>query len=399
MKKFLISIVLLLTFKTMSSLADDKMNIYYSGFSFSNMYESNSSLSGFSSKLIKEIDSNTGIDIISSSLLKTVRNSNFLNISLNTENLLDFSNYPSNAIVMSVSLQHEEFTQEFNYSTNIYNGFYDAYFQILFYDFTDQNLIASIPFDFEIQMLSEKQLDKKEVLQRIKKFYLNDNPFADLENIINDFNIKIKYESRIGVTKVEIMERAFEEMPTNAKIQINSYKNLIAQTFSKRLSKHHNIAFVPFVEGQAIGKTMKLRFVETDKIYSIKLPNPDYHVYINLKGFKKVLAKTSDIENLFLYGSFFEIKIFQPDIDEIYFNETLRGVTKIKVPKDQVDVNDWRKYYYNMEILFNNFSTNITKSDKKWLKEVSKNKIKKSLKSLNSVIEKVKWYQLLDLNI
>ena len=390
MKKFLISILLFLTFKTMSSLADDKMNIYYSGFSFSNMYESNSSLSGFSSKLIKEIDSNTGIDIISSSLLKTVRNSNFLNISLNTENLLDFSNYPSNAIVMSVSLQHEEFTQEFNFSTNIYNGFYDAYFQILFYDFTDQNLIASIPFDFEIQMLSEKQLDNKEVLQRIKKFYLNDNPFADLENIINDFNIKIKYESRIGVTKVEIMERAFEEMPTNAKIQINSYKNLIAQTFSKRLSKHHNIAFVPFVEGQAIGKTMKLRFVETDKIYSIKLPNPDYHVYINLKGFKKVLAKTSDIENLFLYGSFFEIKIFQPDIDEIYFNETLRGVTKIKVPKDQVDVNDWRKYYYNMEILFNNFSTNITKSDKKWLKEVSKNKIKKSLKSLNSVIEKVK---------
>ena len=390
MKKFLISILLLLTFKTMSSLADDKMNIYYSGFSFSNMYESNSSLSGFSSKLIKEIDTNTGIDIISSSLLKTVRNSNFLNISLNTENLLDFSNYPSNAIVMSVSLQHEEFTQEFNFSTNIYNGFYDAYFQILFYDFTDQNLIASIPFDFEIQMLSEKQLDNKEVLQRIKKFYLNDNPFEDLENIINDFNIKIKYESRIGVTKVDIMERAFEEMPANAKIQINSYKNLIAQTFSKRLSKHHNIAFVPFVEGQAIGKTMKLRFVETDKIYSIKLPNPDYHVYINLKGFKKVLAKTSDIENLFLYGSFFEIKIFQPDIDEIYFNETLRGVTKIKVPKDQVDVNDWRKYYYNMEILFNNFSTNITKSDKKWLKEVSKNKIKKSLKSLNSVIEKVK---------
>ena len=390
MKKFLISILLLLTFKTISSLADDKMNIYYSGFSFSNMYESNSSLSGFSSKLIKEIDTNTGIDIISSSLLKTVRNSNFLNISLNTENLLDFSNYPSNAIVMSVSLQHEEFTQEFNFSTNIYNGFYDAYFQILFYDFTDQNLIASIPFDFEIQMLSEKQFDKKEVLQRIKKFYLNDNPFVDLENIINDFNIKIKYESRIGVTKVDIMERAFEEMPANAKIQINSYKNLIAQTFSKRLSKHHNIAFVPFVEGQAIGKTMKLRFVETDKIYSIKLPNPDYHVYINLKGFKKVLAKTSDIENLFLYGSFFEIKIFQPDIDEIYFNETLRGVTKIKVPIDQVDVNDWRKYYYNMEILFNNFSTNITKSDKKWLKEVSKNKIKKSLKSLNSVIEKVK---------
>ena len=120
------------------------------------------------------------------------------------------------------------------------------------------------------------------------------------------------------------------------------------------------------------------------------MPNPDYHIDIDLKGFKKVLAKSSEAEDLYLYGSFIDLKFSQPDLDKIYFNEALRGVTKIKIPKDQTDVNDWRKYYYNLEILFNNFSKNIIKQDKKWMKEATKNKIKKDLKSLNKVLNKLK---------
>ena len=185
-------------------------------------------------------------------------------------------------------------------------------------------------------------------------------------------------------------EKAFEEMPENAKDLINSYKNLVAQTFSKRLSQNHNVAIVPYMEGQAIGRSMKLRFVQADDIYSITLPNPDYHINLNLKGFKKVLAKSSDVEELYYYGSFFDIKIFQPDLNKVYFNEALRGITKIKIPKGQSGVNDWRKYYYNMEILFDNFSKNITKPDKKWLKDVSKNKIKKKIKDLEPLLKTLK---------
>ena len=207
---------------------------------------------------------------------------------------------------------------------------------------------------------------------------------------INKFNIKRKYDLRIGVQNVIIQDKAFEVMPPNYFNNNESIKNLIAQTFSKRLSMHHNVALVPYRGGQAIDKTMKLRFVQTDEIYSIKLPNPDYHIDIDLKGFKKVLAKSSEAEDLYLYGSFVNLKFSQPDLDKIYFNEALRGVTKIKIPKDQTDVNDWRKYYYNLEILFNNFSKNIIKQDKKWMKEATKNKIKKDLKSLNKVLNKLK---------
>ena len=390
-KKFFLILFIIFIYPTKILLANDQIiNVYYSGFSFSNTYDSNKSYAKYTADLIQEKNSDTGIDIISSKLLKTIKEIKFDKIDLDTDNLLDFSKYPDEAIVMSVVLQHEEFTEEFNYSSGIYNGFYDAYFQILFYDFSDKSLIASIPFDFEIPILSEDKFNKDKILNRIRDFYLNDNPFNELGEKINKFNIKRKYDRRIGVKNVTIQDKSFEVMPANSINNQNYIKNLIAQTFSKRLSMHHNVALVPYMEGQAIGGTMKLRFVQTDEIYSIQLPNADYHIDINLKGFKKVLAKTSASEDLYLYGSFVDLKIFQPDLDKIYFNEGLRGITKIKIPKDQTDVNDWRKFYYNLEILFNNFSKNIIKQDKKWMKEATKNKIKKDLKGLNSILDKVK---------
>ena len=386
-----LSFIILIYFALINTvIAKEKIKVFYSGFSFSNNYESNEIFTQYTKKIVNNISTENKLDIISNNLLKEIKKANFQNINLDLENLLDFRKYPDNAIVMSIVMQHEEFSQEYSNSLKKFSGFYDSYFQILFYDFSNNILIASIPYDFEIQILSNERLKKNQIQSRIKDFYLNDKPFDLLEKKINQFSIKQKYERRIGVTNVNIQEKAFEEMPVNLKKNQNSVKNLIAQTFSKRLSMHHNIAIVAYMEGQSIGNVMKLRFVQTDEVYSIQLPNPDYHIHINLKGFKKVLAKTSDVEELFLYGSFLDFKIFQPDLNKIYFDKGLRGITKIKIPKGQSEINDWRKYYYNMEILFDNFSKNIIKQDKKWLKETTKDNIKKDMKNLKQLIDKVK---------
>jgi len=388
-KQILLSFIFILLI-SQNVYSSEKIKIFYSGFSFSNSYESNKNLTKYTSKLIKKRAADKKIDIISESLLKIVREESFTNISLDTKNLLDFKKYPDNAIVMAVALQHEEFSQEYNSSIKKYSGFYDAYFQILFYDFSDRSLIAAIPFEFEIPILSSKKLDEKNILKRINNFYLKDQPFKQIVKIINRYNIKQKYDLRIGVTNVNIQERAFKDMPQNTKNNQNYMKNLIAQSFSKRLSENHNVAIVPFTEGQAIGKSMKLKFVQSDKIYDIKLPNPDYHIELNIKGFKKVLAQSTAVEDLFLYGSFINFKIYQPELNKYYFDETLRGVTQVKIPKEQSDINDWRKYYYNLEILFDDFSKNIIKQDKKWLKKATKKKIKKEIKNLNLIIDKLK---------
>jgi len=385
--KFVIFIFLILV---NTNAYSEKLKVYYSGFSFSNTYESNKEYSKYSSLLIKEINPKTNINIISSALNESIGKSNFRNISLISDQLIDLDKLENGSVVMAVALQHEEFSQEYNYSSKVYNGFYDSYFEILFYDFDTKNLIASLPFDFEISMLSEKKFTQNEILKRIKDFYLEDRPFNRIENIINNFDLKRKYNLRIGITNVEIDDRAFNDMPLNSKKYLNATKNLIAQTFSKRFSYIHNISMVPYTEGQVIGNAMKLRFIQSNEIYSLKLPNPDFHINLKLKGFKKVLAKSSPSENLYVYGSFFDIKIHQPEIDQVYFDEALRGVTKVKIPINQSEINHWRKYFYNIEKLFNDFSQNIIKQDPNWLKKTSKKKIKKDLKVLKKVINKVK---------
>lgn len=385
--KFVIFIFLILV---NTNAYSEKLKVYYSGFSFSNTYESNKEYSKYSSLLIKEINPKTKINIISSELNESIGKSNFRNILLISDQLIDLDKLENGSVVMAVALQHEEFSQEYNYSSQVYNGFYDCYFEILFYDFDTKNLIASLPFDFEISMLSEKKFTQNEILKRIKDFYLEDRPFNRIENIINNFDLKRKYNLRIGITNVEIDDRAFNDMPLNSKKYLNATKNLLAQTFSKRFSYIHNISMVPYTEGQVIGNAMKLRFIQSNEIYSLKLPNPDFHINLRLKGFKKVLAKSSPSENLYVYGSFFDIKIHQPEIDQVYFDEALRGVTKVKIPINQSEINHWRKYFYNIEKLFNDFSQNIIKQDPNWLKKTSKKKIKKDLKVLKKVINKVK---------
>ena len=386
-----LSILILIYFALINTVnAKEKIKVFYSGFSFSNNYDSNKIFTQYTKKIVNNTNTEDKLDIISNNLLKEIKKANFQNINLDLENLLDFRKYPDNAIVMSVVMQHEEFSQEYSNSLKKFSGFYDSYFLILFYDFSDKSLIASIPFEFEIPMLSNEKFDEAEVLKRIKEFYLKDKPFQELIKIINQFNIKRKYDLRIGVTNVKIHERALNHMPKNTKKHLSSMKNLIAQTFSKRLSQNHNVAIVPYAEGQSIGKAMKLRFVQSDEIYDIRIPNPDYHIAIEIKGFKKLLGQASAVEDLYLYGSFANIEIYQPDLNKYYFNESLRGVTRVKIPKGQVDLNDWRKYYYNLEILFDNFSKNIIKQNQKWMKEASKKKIKKKLKELKIVMDKLK---------
>ena len=64
-----IIIISLILFLNSISLNANEIKVFYSGFSFSNLYESNKSQTKFTSELIKEIDPDTNVNIISSKLL------------------------------------------------------------------------------------------------------------------------------------------------------------------------------------------------------------------------------------------------------------------------------------------------------------------------------------------
>ena len=102
-KKFLLILLILFIYPANILLANEQIiKVYYSGFSFSNTYDSNKSYAKYTADLIQEKNSDTGIDIISSKLLKTIKKIKFDKIDLDTDNLLDFSTSMENQLTASV---------------------------------------------------------------------------------------------------------------------------------------------------------------------------------------------------------------------------------------------------------------------------------------------------------
>ena len=158
---------------------------------------------------------------------------------------------------------------------------------------------------------------------------------------------------------------------------------------SSRLSLHNDVALVPYVEGMAIGSTMKQQFVNSDTVYEIKLPKPDYNIDITIRGFKKVLAKKSDVNNIYFWASFVNLKIYQPDLNKVYMDHDLKNVIKKSIPSQIKDINDWYKFYITTYELFDSFSYNINNIDESWLKKTNKKpEFKKSMTNIKKLMEK-----------
>ena len=195
--------------------------------------------------------------------------------------------------------------------------------------------------------------------------------FLALENSIENFELKEKYRNRIGVTKVDIEEQAKSEIPSN--INLDELKNETAQSFSSKLSLYQGVSIVPFIEGVAIGGTMKASVAQSSEIYDIILPEPDFFIELGISNFKKGIAETSDVSDIWQYGSAINIKIYQPDLNKIYLNDRLIRITNIKRAKG-TEINHWGKFYYNNQILLEELAINISKQDRNWISATSKKK-------------------------
>jgi len=89
MKKLFGILFIIILYPINPVLANDEIiKVYYSGFSFSNTYESNTAYAKYTSNLIKEINVDTGIDIISHKLLERVKKIKLNKIDLDTQNHL-----------------------------------------------------------------------------------------------------------------------------------------------------------------------------------------------------------------------------------------------------------------------------------------------------------------------
>ena len=385
-------ILFLLIFLFPTNLSAKKIEVNYAGFSYLGNNESQFSGMPLTTLLTKEKKGNQNtVDFAITDKLKKTNPKNF-NINFTLADL-----EKGNNIMMSIGISKEIFSEEYNSYTKAYNNSIGLFLQIYFYDFKEKKLIAAVPIYGEVNFISEKKADNNIKLKNLRDFYedqlIGENGekigiTQKIKEVIENFELKEKYRNRIGVTKVDVEERAKSEIPSN--INLDELKNETAQSLSSKLSLHQGVSIVPFIEGVAIGGTMKARIVQSSEIYNISLPKPDFFIELGISNFKKGIAETSDVSDIWQYGSAINIKIYEPDLNKIYLNDRLIRVTNVKRAKG-TEINHWGKFYYNNQILLEELAINISKQDRNWISVSSeKREFSDQLNEVNKLLEKVR---------
>jgi hypothetical protein len=385
-------ILFLLIFFLPTVLFAKKIEVNYAGFSYLGNNESQFSGMPLTTLLTKEKKGNQNtVDFAITDKLKKTNPKNF-NINFSLADL-----EKGNNIMMSIGISKEIFSEEYNSYTKAYNNSIGLFLQIYFYDFKEKKLIAAVPIYGEVNFISEVKADNNIKLKNLRDFYedqlIGENRekigiTAKIKEVLENFELKEKYRNRIGVTKVDIEDRAKAEIPNN--LNQNELKNEIAQSLSSKLSLHQGVSIVPFIEGVAIGGTMKARIVQSSEIYNISLPKPDFFIELGISNFKKGIAETSDVSDIWQYGSAITLKIYEPDLNKIYLNDRLVRVTNVKRAKG-TDINHWGKFYFNNQILLEEFAINISKQNRDWVSSTSeKREFSDQLNEVNKLLEKVR---------
>jgi hypothetical protein len=391
------SIILIALLSFTSLCHAEKLSVSYAGFSFSGNYIDKDVGIRFTENILKK---STGpMNVISKSLLNEINQTSPKYFNLTTE-YADLDEGNAKAIVMAVTLDNEYYFREFEPLTQTYINNVQMFFQIMFYNFNTKRLIASIPYDVTMPFLTKEKISEQQITDEIEKFYTvglksaDDgaviNAFTQVRKILNDYQLKDKYKFRIGVRSITVEDKAKAHIPEIFKENPSAFENILAQSFAGRLSAHNDIALVPYIEGMAIGGGMKQQFVNSDAIYDIVLPQPEFVIDLTLRGYKKKLAKTSAVENLFWWASFINVKISQPDLNKVYLDEKLKNLLKKKIPAQITEIDNWYKFYMSTTQLFDRFGKNVASPDGVWTKKASKNKMLLSnLQGLEPLLRKL----------
>ena len=377
MIKYIIICLLFLTSKLFAN-----SEVIYGGFSYGSILPKNT--------LTKYVhDRSNGQSLIDKLLINNIKKLDNKSFKISFDTLSDgLSEKDQNVLVFSLD------NETINFITikgdNLTRTDIILNFQIIFFNAKNNSLTASIPLEVSKVLNSSEPLSEKQLIQELKKMYENE-VMQNFFNLANNFNLKNKYNSRIGITKIILEENAEKFIAKNSKSNDIFKKNRFAKSLSSFLSYNNNIAVVPYGEDRT-SNTIMLTFENTQR--EIKLPNPDYHIHLTIRGFKSVLFKEGAIDEQWIYGSYVKIQLIQPDLDKIYFEEKFKNGLNVEFSKRATKNKssfEWIFYLDSLKILFDEFSKQTIKIDKKWLKSSSDNKkIKKSFKKISEIYEKCK---------
>jgi hypothetical protein len=264
---------------------------------------------------------------------------------------------------------------------------------ILAFNNSSNSVVGSYPVRLRITRVFSREPNKEEIKAIVREAFSTSN---SSENLIDLWLTKLtssKFKNgsikRLRVVDVTLGKEAKDYLE---KFQINdvTFRSSIASDLETTLSAKSGIPLLPNTVGEAIGNAIALRF--SDKSIQIKIPDTDYEVLFNLRGFASAKTEAvNSITNIYRVKSNLKIKL-NGEMQDI-FNEDFFETKFLTRPKGvSIFLNEWTQYKKTNQDFITDLGSQLISVQDGWLIEhasrgieakSSFNKAKKLLQDLN----------------
>ena len=214
-------------------------------------------------------------------------------------------------------------------------------FEMLILNFKDQEVVCSQPIYIELIDAGDESFSDSAVGDRIKNMIGGGDSqlFASILAKADRIQPRSKNQSTLQIRQVTIGEKALPFLPEKLRQTPNAYAQTVAQQFGSLLSSRAGVALLPFAK-DGLNTKMALVFSDASTV-QFKIPAATFAVDVDVKGFKKVLNKSTDAEALWIYGAFLGIRVYEPDFNVGFFDAPVKyGVSKV-IPSTQKTVDEF----------------------------------------------------------
>jgi hypothetical protein len=214
-------------------------------------------------------------------------------------------------------------------------------FEILILNFKELEVVASQPICIEFIDAGKEPFDDAAVSERMKKMVegADSQLFTAILAKAEQIQPRSKNQCTLQVRQVSIGEKALPFLPELLRQDTNAYVQTVAQQFGSLLTSKIGVALLPYAKDELNAK-MALVFSDGSAV-QFKIPAPTFAVDLDVKGFKKVLDKSTDAESLWIYGAFLDIRVYEPEFNIVYLDAPVKyGVSKV-VPATQKSVDEF----------------------------------------------------------
>lgn len=358
--------------------------LHFAGFALSGDASESEIAFPITSKIMKESNESGGSPL-EQALWESVQSASYPNLDIKRD--LGSGNDASDSMAMAFVLDWENVASEqVAGSTKLV---VDLHAQVLIFDFGTRKVIGSYPI--AVQLLHSVDGPSTPELESslVRRLYFGSagasifNHFAER---LTTVSVKASTGNYIQVVSVEIEDKARKILASFSQDE-SVLKTRVADSFGKGLAENHHVSYVPYSKGSAIGSKMAARFANGE-VYQLELPTPDYRIHLKVRGFKKVMLDSNNVESAWAYGSYMNVAVNDFDDQKIYLDAPFKFGAIKKVVAGSTDIDDWAAYQESMFTLIDQITVQTAKPDKAWIAKWSNGSlVLKQLEDLRRIIE------------